>query len=111
MGNHIQHPPFPIAILAGLYRYSKGSVRSPGGCPNFMNRRDPCFREAIQVRYHYLRETGVGAVVKLAALVTPDEENILWESKVIGDHSPLALQRAVFLGKFSVFVVERSSAV
>ena len=88
--------PYPAAsisnILAGLYRYSKGSVCSPGGCPNL---RDPCFREltgAIQVRYRELRETGVGAVVKHAALVTPDEENMLWESKVIGDHSPLALQ-------------------
>ena len=38
---------------------------------------------------------GVGAVVKHAAIVTP-EENRLWESEVLGVHTPLALVRAVF---------------
>ena len=50
----------------------------------------------IQVRYRELREGGVGAVVKHAAVVSPDEEQALWDSEVVGDHDPLALQRAVF---------------
>ena len=64
-----------------------------------MNRKDPQFRDlngAIQVRYRELRQQGVGAQVKHTAIVSPEEEDMLWSSKVIGDHSPLALQRAVF---------------
>ena len=82
------YPPSSISnILAGLYRYSKALVRT---CPNFMNRKDPDFRElagSVQVRYRELHEEGVGAVVK-HAVVTTDEEDALWQSKVIGDHNP-----------------------
>ena len=35
-------------------------------------------------------------MVKHAVVVTPNEEDTQWASKVIGDHGPLALQRAVF---------------
>ena len=83
-------------ILAGLYRYSKDHNRE---CPNFMDRKHPAFRElsgAMAVRFRELREKGVGAVVKHAVVVTSAEEDLLWESGVIGDHSPIALQRAVF---------------
>ena len=64
-----------------------------------MNRKDPNFREltgALEVRYRELRQEGVGTVVKHAAVVTSDEEDMLWQSKVIGEHSPVSLQRAVF---------------
>ena len=64
-----------------------------------MNRKDPNFREltgALQVRFRQLRGEGVGAQVIHAPVVTPEEEDMLWGSKVIGDHTPLALQRAVF---------------
>ena len=96
--------PYPPAlinlILAGLYRFSKSSCPAGTVCPNFMDRKDPRFRDltgAIQVRYRELRTEGVGAVVKHAAIVTPEEENQLWDSKVLGVHSPLALVSAVFL--------------
>ena len=94
------YPPSSICnILAGLYRYSRKFASEGGSCPNFMNRNDPLFRDlngAIQVRFRELREEGIGAVVKHASVVTADEELILWESQVIGDHSPIALQRAIF---------------
>ena len=65
----------------------------------FLSRKDPAFCDltgALQVRYRELRMDGVGAVVKHAAIVTPEEENKLWESKVLGVHTPLALVGAVF---------------
>ena len=34
--------------------------------------------------------------MKQASIFTPDEESLLWESGVIGNHNPLALLRAVF---------------
>ena len=48
-----------------------------------------------------LREAGVGADVRHAAIFSPDKEEILWSTRTIGTHSPLALIRAVFfyLGK------------
>ena len=64
-----------------------------------MDRRDATFRNlngTLQVKFWELREKGVGAVVKHAPAVRLDEENALRESKTIRDHSPLALQRAVF---------------
>ena len=35
-------------------------------------------------------------MIKHAKVVTSEEEDTLWASKVIGDHDPIALQRAVF---------------
>lgn len=91
------YPPSTISnLLAGLYRYSKDCDRN---CPNFMNRKDATFKEltgALEVKCRELRQEGVGAVVKHAAVFTPAEENALWERKVIGDHNAVALQRAVF---------------
>ena len=92
--------PYPLSsisnIHAGLYRYSKSQVPD---CPNFMDRKNIHFHElpgALQVRYKELRKEGVGAVVKHAPIVTADEEDTLWKTNVIGEDSPLALQRAVF---------------
>ena len=48
------------------------------------------------MRYRELRTEGVGAVVKHAAVVTPEEEDQLWESKVLGVHTLLALIHAFF---------------
>ena len=94
------YPPATInGILSGLYRFSKFCVPTGVVCPNFMDRKEPRFRDltgAIQVRYRELRTEGVGAMVKHAAVVTPEEETQLWNSKVLGVHSPLALIRAVF---------------
>ena len=64
-----------------------------------MDRKNTRFREltgAMQVRFRELRKAGVGAVVKHAPIVTPEEEDLLWSSEIMGVHSPLALQRAVF---------------
>ena len=46
-----------------------------------MNRKDPNFSDltgAIQVRFRELREKGVGAHVRHAPVVLPNEENTLW---------------------------------
>ena len=61
--------------------------------------KDPAFKEltgALEVTYRDLRQQGVGAVVKHAAVFSPEEEDQLWKSGIIGDHNPVALRRAVF---------------
>ncbi len=91
------YPPSSInGLLAGLYRKCREYDRN---CPNFMDRKDTKFREltgALQVRFRQLRESGVGAITKHAEVITPVEEDALWEMEIIGDHNPVALQRAVF---------------
>ena len=99
------YPPSTISnVLAGIYRYCKSFVPD---CPNFMDRKNHRFRDvtgALQVRYRQLRKEGVGTVVKRAAVVTAEEEDALWKSKVIGEGSPLALQRAIFFYIGSMFL-------
>lgn len=48
------------------------------------------------MRYRALSEGAVTAIVQHAPVVAPEKETILWHLKVSGDHSPLALQRAMF---------------
>lgn len=45
--------------------------------------------------FRKLREDGVGATIKYAAVVSPDKKE-LWSTKIIGDHNPVALQKAVY---------------
>ena len=66
-------------LLAGLYRHCR---ESDATCPNFMNHKDPVFKElsgAIQVWSRELYEAGVGAVVKHTSVISTEEENALWE--------------------------------
>ena len=105
------YPPSSInSILSGLYRYCKACAPTGSPPPNFMDRKNPHFRDltgALQVKCRELREKGVGALVKHAAVITPDEEERFWETKVLGVHSPVALQRAVFFYVGKVFCLRR----
>ena len=84
------YPPVTIHnLMSGLYRHSKSKVSSGIAPPNFMNCRD--LQGALQVYCRQLRIDGIGAFVKHTTIVTLEEENMLWETKVIGDHRPLAL--------------------
>lgn len=46
--------------------------------------------------YKELNEQGVGAVRKQAEVISVEEEQLLWDSGMLGTHSPLALLNAVF---------------
>ena len=69
-----------------------------------MNWKDYRFRNltsVIQVQYRDLHTNGVGAFVKHAAVVNSEEEDLLWNSKVLGVHSLFALDCAggFYVGK------------
>ena len=49
--------------------------------------------EPIETVDHFV----LGTSVKHAAIVSQVEEDLLWESEVIGDHDSLALLRVVFI--------------
>ena len=82
--------------MAGLLRFSRSKSED---CPNFLDKKDPRFRDlrgACDNVSRKLREEGVGADVKHAAIFTPEEEEKLWNTGSIGIQSPKALVRAVF---------------
>ena len=46
--------------------------------------------------FQQLHKKEVGAAVKHASAITDQEENHIWQSGIIGDHSPTAILIAVF---------------
>ena len=83
-------------LLAGLLRYGRSKSKL---CPNFMDKSDVRFSElsgVCETVSRQLRKEGVGASVKHASIITPEEENLLLEKGVIGIYAPKPLVRAVF---------------
>ena len=84
-------------ILCGLQRHMLSKTRT---APKILDKDDPRFiefRSAVDNVFRKLRSEGVGTEVRHAPLVTPDEEDKLWESGVLNITTPKGLQRAVFL--------------
>ena len=83
-------------LLVGLLRYACLHSKE---CPNFLDRQDPRFSElrgTCESVSRELRQSGVGARVKHAAIISSEEEEKLWERGAIGIFSPKALVRCVF---------------
>ena len=78
-------------LLAGLLRYGRSKSKL---CPNFMDKSDCCFSKLSGVCEsvsRQLRKDGVGASVKHAAIITPEEEDILLDKGVMGIYAPKPL--------------------
>ena len=92
-----RYPPTMLSqLLAGIWRYIRARSHE---CPNFFNKRERKFDQlhrTLQTVFRQLREEGVIASVKHTPVITAEEEELLWCTKTIRDHSPVALQRAVF---------------
>ena len=71
-------------LLCGLLRHM-GEVNP--NCPNFLNKKKNV--------WFNLHSQGLGRI-KHAEIVTPDEEEQLWESGIVNSTTPKALQNAVF---------------
>ena len=75
-------------LLAGLLRYARSKTKD---FPNFMDKKDMRFSElsgTCESVAHQLREQGVGANIKQAEVITPEEEEQLWNSGAMGIFSP-----------------------
>ena len=66
-------------LLCGINRY----IRSiDARAPNLIDNKEPEFKELLHTTDSYFRTLkidGVGAAVKHAAIISKDEENLLWE--------------------------------
>ena len=61
----------------------------------------------MDTHFSALRQQGVGAQVNHAKLLTPDEENLVWQMGVMGTDTPRALLQAVFFYKGKKFFLLR----
>ena len=71
-------------LLAGLLRYGHSKTKF---CSNFMDKNDPHFDELSGTRdsiAQQLCKDSVGASVKHAAIVTPEEETLLLDKGIMG---------------------------
>ena len=70
-----------------------------------MNQKDAHFKRVHTVMDNISRQLhkeGVGTDKIQACVVTDTEENHLWETGIVGTHSPTALQNAVFFYYYSI---------
>ena len=91
---------YPIStvyqLLTGILRHMR-SVDSQ--CPNFLDKTNFSFKQlhaAIDNFGRQLRLEGIGTEVKHASIISPREENYLWEAGVLGVENPKSLLFAVF---------------
>ena len=85
-----------LQILINLQKYARS--QDPDTF-YFMNQKDARFKRVHTVLDNISRQLhkeGVGIDKIQARVVTDMEENHLWETGIIGTHSPTALQNAVF---------------
>ena len=85
-----------LQILINLQNYAR--TKDEDSLP-FMSQKDEHFKRIHTVLDNVSRELhkeGVGTVKVQARVVTDTEETQLWEMGMMGAHSPVALQNAVF---------------
>ena len=96
-GDHAEYPPKTLhLILCGLQRI----IRQNNPEINIFDKTYKHlarFRNVRDSEYHRLHTKGIGASVKHCEVFTTQDEQRLWESGIIGLHSPLALLRAAFI--------------
>ena len=54
------------------------------------------FRKTLDGEMKRIRSTGAGTKKNKAEPITPEEEENLWSSKTLGDHSPTSLLNTIF---------------
>ena len=102
------YPPHTVnCVLAGLLRYMR-CIHGQENTPNFVDKRNPSFsrlRAVLDRHLRALRSSGIGVVRKQAAIISTDEEELLWSSGVMGTHSPESLFNAIFLLNGKIFAL------
>ena len=76
-------------IVVGIMRHVRWS-----GKPTIDFLKDPdftSFRATLDAEMKRLQQQGIGAVKRQAEILKEDEEDILWEKGLLGDHTPQTL--------------------
>ena len=82
-----------LSIVMGLQSYlcQERQIRL-----NFLVDKDfESFRQVLDSEMKRLSATGLGTTSKQAEVITKEQEDSLWASKLLGDYSPLVLLRTI----------------
>ena len=93
------------SLLTGILRSM--TVKNPL-YPNFLKQKDPRFvllHRTLDNHFRDLREQGVGADSKRTPTITIEEEQVLWDKKILNPDTPRGLFRAVFYYNGKNFVL------
>ena len=97
---HTDGKQYPISTIYQLLSAILRHMREiDPDCPNFLSKDNHRYRvlhATIDNLSRKLRTEGVGAEVKHTSVISPEEENALWESDVLGVKTPKSLLYAVF---------------
>ena len=96
-GDGTEYPPKSLHyLLCGLQRIIR--MHHPEiNVFDKSNKHLAIFRKIHDNEYHRLHTKGIGANVQHCEVLTPSDEQQMWQTGVIGIHSPLAFLRAVFI--------------
>ena len=68
------------------------------------------FKSTLDAEMKRLQAQGVGFKRRQAEIITPEEEDLLWEKKLLGDHSPKALlDTVIFIMVYTLPLKEEKS--
>ena len=96
---HNGNPSCPKTLLQLATNLQSYALKENLNSCQFMISKNPAykpFHNALNNTSKRLLSEGIGAMKNQARVVTPDEENKLWEKGKIGMHSPNALLNAIF---------------
>ena len=92
--------PYPLRsihlILAGIQRYI---LETKPDAPKLFDQGNSTYRDLRRTCdsvFRQLRSDGIGADVNRTSVFTPEEEQKLWDSRILATDNPTALQRTVF---------------
>ena len=84
----LEYPPNTLYhLVCGIMRH----IRHNCGRPEIDFFKDSRFRSSLDAEMKRLQSAGIGSVKKQAEPLTIEEEERLWENKILGDHNPKAL--------------------
>ena len=84
-----EYPPNTLHhIVCGIMRHLRNENYT---VDIFKDKEFSQFRSSLDAEMKRLQSKGIGSVHKQAEPFTKEEEELLWENKILGDHSPEAL--------------------